>query len=219
MRLKEIKPGMVIHCKTEEEANALMVELDRLGYRWINARCIGDNRYNFYRGETCYCISNCRTITYSGLDYYKENKREITEFSDLIISELSANEVLETMKEICRNVKGCVNCPLDGECTPATYLFDAEKMVDACTKWREEHPKEEKKELETEWVYVVRIIKVHDNGKKECVHEVDASVTSKDSYLPFSENEAAAERELKDYCNNHEGNFFATIEHICRIKE
>ena len=71
---------------------------------------------------------------------------------------------------------------------------------------------EEKKELETEWVYVVRIIKVYDNGKKECVHEVVCNIE-------FSDMDKVAEAELKHYCSEHEGNFFATLEHICRIKE
>lgn len=34
MRLKEIKTGMVIHCKTEEEANELMFLCDKKGLIW-----------------------------------------------------------------------------------------------------------------------------------------------------------------------------------------
>ena len=34
MRLKEIKPGMVIHCKNDEEKKMLLEEAERLGYRW-----------------------------------------------------------------------------------------------------------------------------------------------------------------------------------------
>ena len=34
MKLKEIKPGMVIHWKTEEEKVSLLEELERLGYIW-----------------------------------------------------------------------------------------------------------------------------------------------------------------------------------------
>ena len=37
MRLKEIKPGMVIHCKNNEEKKALLEEAERLGYCWINS--------------------------------------------------------------------------------------------------------------------------------------------------------------------------------------
>ena len=34
MRLKEIKPGMAIHCKNDEEKKALLEEAERLGYLW-----------------------------------------------------------------------------------------------------------------------------------------------------------------------------------------
>ena len=34
MRLKDIKPGMVIHCKNNEERRLLLEEAERLGYRW-----------------------------------------------------------------------------------------------------------------------------------------------------------------------------------------
>lgn len=214
MRLKEIKPGMVIHCKTEEERIALINHLEEQGgfiwkytrnypseFPWASPLLIIDGDYNITQG--------------SRMDLHEN----ITEFSDLIIPELSAKEVLEAMKEICENVKGCTNCPLNGDCNPAAYLFNVEKIVDACTVWRMKHPKKEKKELETEWVDVVRIIKVHDNGKKECVHEVDLFVCSDDVAIPYHEIEESAERELKDYVANHKGNYFATIEHICRIKE
>ena len=36
MRLKEIKPGMVIHCKNDEEKKALLEEAERLSYKWRN---------------------------------------------------------------------------------------------------------------------------------------------------------------------------------------
>ena len=44
MKLKEIKPGMVIHCKTEDEAKELFKHLDSLGYKWNCTRC--DNSLN-----------------------------------------------------------------------------------------------------------------------------------------------------------------------------
>ena len=39
MRLKEIKPGMVIHCKSDEEKKALLEEAERLGYVWTDKSC------------------------------------------------------------------------------------------------------------------------------------------------------------------------------------
>lgn len=223
MRLKDIKPGMVIHCKTEEEAKELMLHLESKGLTWgtgENPTC--NNRFSILGGFTCYKIHE-GYLTFDCYSHFESSNSKITEFSDLIIPELSAKEVLEALHDMCQfyNSEGrqCDDCPADPYCVSMSFKDGMDSFLDACTKWREEHPKEKKKELETEWVYVVRIIKVHDNGKKECVHEVDAFASSDDVDSPFSESEELAERELKDYVANHEGNFFATLEHICRIKE
>lgn len=216
MKLKEIKPGMVIHCKTEEEAVALHTELCRIG----NMSTDMDNLSNFIDvSYLCYEILNLNTKTWRFATEHEFEEKNGIEFSDLIIPELSAKEVLETMKEICDFVAECKVCPFVGECDPTCTPFDVEKTVEICTEWRNKHPKEEKRKLETEWVNVVRIIKVHTNGKKECVHEVDLFVCSDDVAIPYHEIEESAERELKDYVANHKGNYFATLEHICRIKE
>lgn len=212
MRLKEIKPGMVIHCKTEEEAKELMLHLESKGLTWgsgENPTC--NNRFSILGEFTCYKIHE-GYLTFDCYSHFESSNSTITEFSDLIIPELSAKEVLEIMGEICSSIHGCdSHCPTWDYCSHKEFGSKAEETIEICTKWREEHPKEEKKELETEWVYVVRIIKVHDNGKKECVHEVVYEIG-----LDF---EKVCESVLKDYCSEHKGNFFATLEHICRIKE
>ena len=219
MRLKEIKPSMVIHCKTEEEAKSFIYFLHEKGFSWNGGKNLLENFHLEYKEMTCYKVYEGNHLTVGSLGWFNDRNETVTEFSDLIIPELSAKEVLEVVRELCVD-RGCDDCIFyHNHCPFSEEYGDLDKVIDICTKWREEHPKEEKKELETEWVYVVRIIKVHDNGKKECVHEVDAHVCSEDVYLPFSENEAATERELKDYVANHEGKFFATLEHICRIKE
>ena len=210
MRLKEIKPGMIIHCKTEEEAKALHAELCRLG----NMSTDLDALLNFINIKNLYyAILDLNAKTWRFSNEYEFETRNGIEFSDLIIPELSAKEVLETMKEICKHHDcQCHRCSFRGNCDPTEDSSD--KIIDICTKWREEHPKEEKKELETEWVYVVRIIKVHDNGKKECVHEVDYEPNKEYNFV-----EDFLMAKLKEYCSEHEGNFFAVYERVCRIKE
>lgn len=217
MRLKEIKPGMVIHCKTKEEATTLHAELCRLG----NMSTDLDTLLNFINANNLYyAILDLNAKTWRFSNKYEFETKNGIEFSDLIIPELSAKEVLETIGEICTRSVCCTSgdgCPLyrsgnQNLCSNKMLLAESSKVIDICTKWREEHPKEEKKELETEWVYVVRIIKVHDNGKKECVSEIEAG-ESRDGI------EDKIERGLKLYSENHKGNFFATLEHICRIKE
>ncbi len=207
MRLKEIERFTVIHCDTRDKVAEIFKKAKE-----------GDfpvDIWNKHKENTCVRVCDGVVAGYDRIDYYIEKGYKITEFSDLIIPELSAKEVLEIMGEICRE-SCCEECPL----RPNDYcLIDKSKIgtfcddaIDICTKWREDHPKKKKKELETEWVYVVRIIKVHDNGKKDCVHEVVCNIE-------FSDMNKVAEAELKHYCSEHEGNFFATLEHICRIKE
>lgn len=217
MRLKEIKLGMVIHCKTEEEIKRSLIELDKLGCEWVTNDKLEYAGFLTTRNEVCFHVGENMKISWSDFKESMNEKTNITEFSDLIIPELSAKEVLETIGEICSLHHSCEldNCPLylnhkSNLCQNKMLLEESEKVVDICTKWREEHPKEEKKELETEWVYVVRIIKVENNGFKKCVYEED---------FPALIEKPTVEDVLKHYCSEHKGNFFATLEHICRIKE
>lgn len=209
MRLKEFKPNMVIHCKNGEELKALLDELTILGYKWWGDGTLPNSMllHTPILINTYEDFGIDKKITYSAVD----EKENYTEFSDLIIPELSSAEILETLYEICVG-RSCTGCVFEKCCPTSSRGKDFNKTIEICTKWREEHPKEEKKELETEWVYVVRIIKVHDNGKKECVMEIEEG-ESRDGI------EDKIEHDLKLYTENHKGNFFATLEHICRIKE
>ena len=81
MRLKEIKPGMVIHCKTEEEAEVLCDNREI---------CRGwKDFWNTYKERTCYKFNGTGNLdTYGSIEAYAGEN--IVEFSDLIIPELSA---------------------------------------------------------------------------------------------------------------------------------
>ena len=95
MKFKEIKPGMVIHCPTEENAKELLKHLDKLGYAWNSgSNLLKDTMYNRYKGETCYYIESTG-ITYGSIGNFQQNEFDITEFPDLLEPELTAEEVLE----------------------------------------------------------------------------------------------------------------------------
>ena len=157
MRLKEIKPGMVIHCKTEEEARFLRIELDKLGYRWVTNHRLEDSTiWNKY-DNICLHIQTEGQVTWSELEDAKGENYTITEFSDLIIPELSAKEVLETMKEICKHHDcQCHRCSFRGSCDPTEDNSD--KIIEICTKWREEHPKDEEKKVEVEQFWEIKCL-------------------------------------------------------------
>ena len=194
MKLKEIKPG-VIHCKTQEEADALVNTLLE-DVHW-------KNYWKIHKEHTCFRVTENGLYAYGSVGDHEDEL--IIEFSDLIIPELSATEVLKICNEICNNNVDCSDCKMLGNC----FFEDSDyqKVVEICEKWKADH---EKKEPEFEWVDICRIIQVHDGGKKECVHEEDISEHWK---------ELTVEVILKDYITTHEGNYIAVVEHVCRVKQ
>ncbi len=211
MRLKEIKPGMAIHCNNDEEKKALLEEAERLGYLWSNG----------FKPTKAYFPSNTLVFQENGLKkkiYWTGDSKNHTEFSDLILPELMAEEVVPILTEICNRYnenEDCEGCPLNGlericngnEC-PFTFK-DYEQVMEICAKWKSDH---EKKEPEIETVDICRIIEIQPDGKKRCVHEEEIKPE-----LPFDMNKDVAEI-LKRYCMEHDGEFIAVHEVVSRVK-
>lgn len=133
------------------------------------------------------------------------------EMFELVEEGLTEEEVIRIMSEICVKHK-CKNCPIskgegfDNCAACVSYKMENPERVFAVIKqYKKEH---EKKEIEVEIAYVVRVIE--DTGKaKRCVYEEDVT----------EEKEEAMKRVLKEYCKEHEGKFFAVYEEICQVKE
>ena len=206
MKFKEIKSGMAIHCKNDEEKKLLLEEAERLGYMWLT----GDKptKLSF--------PSN--TLVFREDDiYWTGDSENHTEFSDLIIpeSELSAEDALLAYDQMCRENYCCNDCPIYGivgdECT---HKMDGHisEIVEAIKQWKAEH---EKKEPEIETVDIFRIIEILPDGRKRCVHEEDIK-----SELPFGGDERQiVQNILKRYLAEHDGNFIAVHEVVSRVKK
>lgn len=214
MRLKEIKPGMAVHCKNNEEMKALLEEAERLGYRWYSS---GESPtgINEYTGMTIHFYEPCDTCGYFNITW-SDKKEGVTEFSDLIIPypDLSAEEALLAYDQMCKENYCCNDCPIYGilghECAKRMDGHITE-IVDAIKRWKFDH---EKKEPEIETVDICRIIEILPDGRKRCVHEEDIK-----SVLPFG----GYEREkvvkiLKRYCMEHDGEYIAVHEVVSRVK-
>ena len=211
MRLKEIKPGMVIHCKNDEEKKALLEEAERLGYVWIvNGKNPTDE--TTISGSTIHIL--LKHITWS------DTTEGAIEFSDLILPEMTADELLNILNEIIHcGVRRCDECPLaeNGEtlCTDdvgGVKISNPDKLISICQQWKSEH---EKKEPEIETVDICRIIEIQPDGKKRCVHEEDIS----DGELMYSGDAVENCRYiLKNYCKEHDGEFIAVHEVVSRVK-
>lgn len=211
MRLKEIQPGMAIHCTNGKEKKALLEEAERLGYRWTNREKLPTDKtidsgmtIHFY-GKNEY--ANFKHITWS-------NKIDgVTEFSDLILPELTVEEVLKIRNELdaafVRDYLGIFcEMSLDKILRNAT----PEQIIDMCRQWKSDH---EKKEPEIETVDICRIIEIQPDGKKRCVHEEDIS----DGELMYSGDAVENCRYiLKNYCKEHDGEFIAVHEVVSRVK-
>ena len=192
MKLKEIKPGMVIHWKTGDEKVALLEELERLGYEWY-----GTHRKATYACDDedlghvihVYNDNGWKNITNS-------NRVDVVthEFSDLIIPEMSAEEALQIANEICKHTEHCADCPMRGNCYKA-YDSDKGKTVEVLFKWKSDH---EKKEPEIEWVY--RVFGAENNGEK------------------FFQAEEEAIKRCEELAKSQKSKQYARYERVCRVK-
>lgn len=131
-------------------------------------------------------------------------------FEGLAEEELTAEEAIRFKCEMCESIL-CSKCKFsrvnNGEDIYCNKFLEKypEQVVEILKQWKKEH---EKKEIEIELAYVVRVIE--DTGKvKRCVYEEDVTEVK----------EEAMKRVLKEYCKEHEGKFFTVYEEICRVKE
>ena len=206
MRLKEIKPGMVIHCKNDEEKKALLEEAERLGYLWLT----GNKPTNVFFPSNTLIF---REDDLNKIIYWTGDSENHTEFSDLILPELTAEEAIKINTELCAGT--CEECPLynvDGysDCDDLC-IKNPEKAVEILAQWKANH---EKKELEIETVDICRIIEIQPDGKKRCVHEEDLASGSTDAEIKI-----LVEAELKQYVSKHDGEFIAVHEVVSRVKK
>lgn len=123
------------------------------------------------------------------------------------VEEMSAEEAIKLSGKMCSS-SACYECPVFksrekyGEMCNVFRKEHAEEYLEILKQWKADH---EKKPIETEFVYIVRIIE-----NKQCVHEEEMVEEPEDE---------ACERVLKKYCEDHKGKFYAVAERICRVKE
>lgn len=155
-----------------------------------------------YKGKSVTISEVCQ-------DYYRiKEDEEYGYYTDEMfepVEELTAEEAVRLYAKMCKD-SNCDVCPIyekSGECGCEEFAINhPEEVIESLKKWKADH---EKKPIETEFIYIVRIIE-----DKKCVHEEEMVEESEDE---------AQERVLKKYCEDHEGKFYAVAERICRVKE
>ena len=201
MKLKEIKPGMVIHCKNDEEKKALLEEAERLGYLW-NSRESPIDR-TFCHGNTIHFHAENEFADFKHIAW-SDKTEGVIEFSDLILPEMTAEELLNILNEIIHcGVRRCDECPLaeNGEtlCTDdvgGVKISNPDKLISICQQWKYEH---EKKEPEIEWVY--RVFGAENYGEK------------------FFQTEEEAIKRCEELAKSQKTKQYARYERVCRVKE
>lgn len=145
MRFKEIKPGMAVNCKNDTELTELLKEAERLGYVWYTT-----NRKPTNRPADCgrtihfYNSGGIKKIAWS------DRKEGVSEFSDLILPELTAEEVLEICGELCKEYsnKGCncsSKCPFAHHDMSCTFYRpqNPNKAIEILEQWKSDHERKE----------------------------------------------------------------------------
>lgn len=204
MRLKEIKPGMVIHCKNNREYEQLQTEAIRIGYGNLPLQFTDKHLFYFdVDGKIRWSFVS---------DNYK-----FIEFSDLVIPDLMAEEVLQVINDICNTYSNCSydckkECPFCNGYCKEWMAKHPKETVEICAQWKYDH---EKKEPEIETVDICRIIEILPDGRKRCVHEEGIEA---DPELPYGGEQLAVEQILKHYCMEHDGEYIAVHEVVSRLK-
>ena len=200
MRLKEIKPGMAIHCKNDEEKKALLEEAERLGYRWSGKAKLPTEKA-FYSGMTIHFYDKNVFDDYKHITW-SDRIKGVTEFSDLILPEITADELLNILNEITHcGDRRCDDCPLAEKgktlCTNdyGVIISNPDKLISICQQWKSNH---EKKEPEIEWVY--RVFGAENYGEK------------------FFQTEEEAIKRCEELAKSQKTKQYARYERVCREK-
>ena len=131
---------MVISWNIQVEKVALLEELERLGYEWYRTKrkpTEACNDKDVGHAIFVYNDNGYKNITHGN------NLEEVTHnFTDLIIPEMSAEEVLQICSEIC-NGGPCDECIIGEENCFAEPYSDKKKVIEICQKWKSDHEKKE----------------------------------------------------------------------------
>ena len=147
-------------------------------------------------------------VNYCG--YYKvlETPYNFTDEMLELVEEMSAEEAIKVLGEICCEREVCAECPISeakGEMPCQNFRRDkAGEVLEILKQWKADH---EKKPIETENVmYIVVMDEKRNVVYEEKTNEAIITTTMK-------------EETLKKYCKEHDGKYYAIVERRCVVKE
>ncbi len=127
-------------------------------------------------------------------------------------AEMTAVEIVDWLAKNYYNEKIMAEAFGDDSCLDELgEKLGAQEIIDKITAY--EAKQKAPKPVETEWVDVCRIIKVKADGTKKCVYEEDIP-----NEMCLGVLDAGADI-LKKYISEHDGEYIATVESVCRVKK
>lgn len=145
--------------------------------------------------------------------YYKvveDDYKWTDEMFEGLAEELTAEEAIKILGEICCGNELCGGCPIGeakGKRTCQSFQRDkTEEVLEILKQWKKDH---EKKEVETEITWCVLIIEADTHTLK---HEEEVGTD-------FKSMDAKKAEILKKYCSEHDGKYYAISERRCVVKE
>jgi hypothetical protein len=177
MKLKTIKDGMVVYCRTEYEAKKLIKWAYECGYEWEAGSSSYTDFFEFM--ESCYEF-HYKEITIHSRAWYKENHEEsrVIDFADLIVSEekehMSAEAILAWLKKydydkVMADVFSYGDV-LINNIDDVLENYKVEKIVEMI----EAYESKKQQEKETEIVWWFRTFSTHEMDAEMFSEEKDA---------------------------------------------
>ena len=129
-----------------------------------------------------------------------------------LLDELTPEEAIKTLGDMC--IRGCEICKLGKLYKESGYVLCAayrrehpDKVVEALKQLKKDH---EKKEIETEIVKLIRIMK-EEGDSVTCIYTYEIDVTKENIDEKMDEL-------VKQYYEENGGKIYAKFERICRVK-
>lgn len=154
---------------------------------------------------------------FSDTYYIKEDKGENWNWTDemlegLVEDELTAEEAIRIKIEMCEEMS-CSDCGMGksnnnmGISCNDFQKKHPERAAKVLKQWKKDH---EKKEVETEFVYLIRVMEEEDDSST-CIYTYEVKEDKDDIDEKMDEL-------VKQYYEENGGKIYAKLERICRVK-
>lgn len=137
-------------------------------------------------------------------------------FEGLAEDELTPEEAIRLRLEMCMEMS-CCDCEMSksnnnmGLSCNNLQMEHPERVIEILKQWKKDH--EKKKEVETEFVYLIRVMKEEDDSTT-CIYTYEVKEDKDD----IKEKMDELVKLVKQYYEENGDKIYAKLERICRVK-